>query len=107
MLLLCVLGLDSQDQLWVPAWLGKMGDTSYMLYLIHCPALIIANKLIKSLVYEPLPVLVLNLVLVVLICWCSVYLHQHLEKPVMKSLLRRLLPEGPKADMPTREVVTA
>ncbi|QKZ14217.1 acyltransferase family protein [Spirosoma sp. KUDC1026] len=107
LLLLGVLGLDSQDLLRVPVWLGKLGDASYMLYLIHCPTLIIANKLIKPLVLDPFSVLTLNLALVVLINWSSVYLHEHLEKPVMKSLLRRLLPVRPQVVMPTPDPVAA
>jgi peptidoglycan/LPS O-acetylase OafA/YrhL len=107
LLLLGVLGLDSQNSLPIPGWLGKLGDASYMLYLIHCPTLIIANKLIKPLVHDAFSVLALNLVLVVLIGWFSIYLHQHLEKPVMKSLLRRLLPARPKVVVPIREAIAA
>jgi peptidoglycan/LPS O-acetylase OafA/YrhL len=107
MLLLGVLGLDSQNWLRNPIWLGKIGDASYMLYLIHFPALIIANKLIKPLVPDPLFILVLNLVLTVFITWLSIYLHQHLEKPVMQLLLQRALPSRSKVVMPAPETVVA
>jgi exopolysaccharide production protein ExoZ len=73
----------------LPIWFDYVGDASYMLYLIHFPVLVFANKLIQLLTQDSFWVMTFNMVLVSAVVIISVYIHWHIEKPLLSFLKRR------------------
>ena len=88
LLLLALTSLDRINQLQVPKWLIRLGDSSYVLYLLHFPLLILANKLILAFPQTLVPIAVLNAALIVLVVVLNVYIHLQIEKPLLTILSR-------------------
>lgn len=82
-------GLELVQEMKIPKGLGYMGDASYMLYLIHFPVLVFANKLIPILTQDSFWIAGLNIALVGGLVWLSIYSHCHIEKPLLTYLKGR------------------
>lgn len=76
----------------LPLWMDYVGDASYMLYLIHFPILVFGNKLIQIVTQDSVWVMTLNMALVSAVVIVSVYIHWHIEKPLLSYLKRRQKP---------------
>jgi exopolysaccharide production protein ExoZ len=82
-------GLESKRGMKIPVVLGHIGDASYMLYLIHFPVLVFANKLIPRFTHDSSWLVGLNIALVGIVFWVSVYVHWYVEKPLLHYLKRQ------------------
>ena len=74
-----------------PRWLSRIGDASYVLYLFHLPYLIIMNKLIRAITPDQSMIMGLTICLFTSAIFFSIYLHHHVEKPLMNRLTNRFL----------------
>jgi len=75
--------------------LGRFGDLSYALYMIHFPIQLLLVLAARQFGFNPLPFLPLYLLVVVLL---SVVVHYGFEKPAM-DLMRSWMPRRPKAPL--------
>jgi exopolysaccharide production protein ExoZ len=93
---LIVLGavfLETARGLTAPRWLSAVGDASYVLYLIHLPIVRVVNKLSVGILHrEFYAMTVMNLALLLVLCWGSVIIHRRVERPMIRYLNTTLLP---------------
>lgn len=81
-ILLGLVGFEQSERFRYPAWLLRLGDASYVLYLIHIPAIMVLTHALLMLLL-PQFVLVGNFVLIGVLCWLSGQIHQRVEKPML------------------------
>lgn len=94
LLLTGLLTLEHTFTLKLPRWMVLTGDASYVIYLVHLPAMLFFSRLIIRLfpTYTP-TVSLLCLSFVVGITLLSIGIHRWVEKPLMRTLTARLLPK--------------
>jgi exopolysaccharide production protein ExoZ len=63
-----------------------LGDASYMIYLIHFPIIILANKILVKTVGLNIVSMGINLLLLLAIPLLGIFLHKRIEKPLLKTL---------------------
>ncbi len=66
--------------------LAKMGDASYMLYLIHFPIIIITNRIIASYTHSILISYCLEFLILLFIPCMAYVLHKKTEKPLLQKI---------------------
>ncbi len=82
-------GVTSAESLWnlaVPAWLVRLGDASYSIYLVHLPIFAVAEPFLYKV---PLPDLVRAGLLIGISIAIGLLAHLHIERPLM-DFCRRL-----------------
>jgi exopolysaccharide production protein ExoZ len=65
-----------------PEWLLKLGDASYLLYLIHIPAIMMLTQALMILGFSNYVVLA-NVLMVCFLAWFSWQMHHRVEKPLL------------------------
>ncbi|MFD1818848.1 Peptidoglycan/LPS O-acetylase OafA/YrhL, contains acyltransferase and SGNH-hydrolase domains [Pseudarcicella hirudinis] len=86
------LQLEKAGHLKVPDWCVLLGDASYVIYLIHIPALLLLNKLPSMFGFESAQVdwIGFNTLALFLIIIISVIIHKIIEKPLTTFLSRKM-----------------
>jgi len=79
-------------ELRLPTALTRLGDASYISYLIHLPILRICLKVLANFRLPESFVLVAALLFPAVICLLSIWLHEHLETPLLEGIRARLNP---------------
>ncbi|MFC5411231.1 acyltransferase family protein [Larkinella bovis] len=81
-ILLSLIQFEKTGRFRCSPWLLKLGDASYVLYLIHVPVIMVVTQ---ALVRLNLPAYVLpaNLGLLIGLFWFSGQIHRHVEKPLL------------------------
>lgn len=69
-----------------PGWLLKLGDASYLLYLIHIPAIMMLTQALMILGFSNY-VVPANVLLVGFLAWFSWQMHHRVEKPLLSWLM--------------------
>ncbi|KAA9345407.1 acyltransferase family protein [Larkinella humicola] len=96
-LLLGLIRWEVANRFSYPDWLLKLGDSSYLLYLIHVPAVMILTQALMILGFSTY-VVVANIVLVALLAWFSWQAHRWVEKPLLHWIYTR----RPKTAVPRK-----
>lgn len=91
LLLAGLLTLEHTYTLRLPRPLVLIGDASYVIYLVHLPAMLLFSRLVERLfpVYS-MTVSLLCLSFVVAITTLSIGIHRWIEKPLMRAILKKL-----------------
>lgn len=84
-LLLGLIRREVSNRFSYPAWLLKLGDASYLLYLIHVPAIMMLTQALMILGFSNYVVLA-NVLLVAFLAWFSWQAHRWVEKPLLHWL---------------------
>lgn len=85
--------LEWQSRLKVPKSLTLLGDASYMLYLVHIPALAAGAIILRALnMPQLMPPWLLAIVMAIGCSVLSVILHLCLEKPIVRWVSARIVP---------------
>ncbi|MGA0559537.1 acyltransferase family protein [Larkinella sp. VNQ87] len=87
-LLLALIQWEKTGTIRYPARLLKLGDASYMLYLIHMPVVMVVTHALLLLGLRQ-HVLVTNFALLIGLVWFSGLAHQRIEKPLLHWLNNR------------------
>jgi peptidoglycan/LPS O-acetylase OafA/YrhL len=91
---LIILGLtqlEANSQIFkIPNYLIKLGDASYILYIIHSPIISIGHMFLFSFNLTSFQNLFCSCTLVLAICIVSVVLHEKLEWPLYKYLKNKI-----------------
>ncbi|GAB3908244.1 acyltransferase [Larkinella knui] len=80
-----LLGLVQREiagKFYIPSWLLKLGDASYILYLIHIPGIMILTQALMILGFSQY-VVVANFLLLGAMAWFSWQLHYYIERPLL------------------------
>ena len=99
LLIWALAGLELKKGMKIAVGLGHIGDASYMLYLIHFPVLVFANKLVPLLTHDSTWIVGLNIMLVGAVVVASVYIHWHIEKPLLHYLKRQSIPVSSRVEV--------
>ncbi|MGM9507315.1 acyltransferase family protein [Larkinella sp. GY13] len=81
-LLLGLIRWEVSNRFSYPDWLTKLGDASYLLYLIHVPAIMMLTQALMILGFANF-VVVSNVLLVAFLAWFSWLAHRWVEKPLL------------------------
>ncbi|RAK03062.1 peptidoglycan/LPS O-acetylase OafA/YrhL [Larkinella arboricola] len=81
-LLLSLVNLELSGRFQYPDWVLKLGDASYLLYLIHIPVIMVVTHILLMKHHSELVILG-NVVVLVGMSWFSWQLHRWVEKPVL------------------------
>ena len=94
-IILSSVELEQRHAMKAPKWLVKLGDASYVLYLVHFPLIALFLKISKSTVlHYRIPLIGVYVFVASLAVFVSVILHETLElrvlSPLSKGIYRRL-----------------
>ena len=93
LIITALASLEWQSRIHVPKFLKLLGDASYMLYLVHIPALAAGVIVLRALnIQHLMPPWVLAVLLAIGCSILSVLLHLYLEKPVVRWVSAHLVP---------------
>ncbi|WP_185731407.1 acyltransferase family protein [Larkinella rosea] len=85
---------EQSDRCRYPDWLLKLGDASYILYLIHVPIIMVLTQAMMRLSLSDY-VVTANFILIGVLCWGSWQLHLRIEKPILAWIsIRQFRPIG-------------
>ena len=101
LIIAALAALESRDRLKVPGALSLVGDASYMLYLIHIPAMTAAVPIALALrLPDMLAPWAMAILLVAGCTIASVVLHLYVEKPLVRMTARLLGGAGKREAKP-------
>jgi exopolysaccharide production protein ExoZ len=82
-ILMSLVSWELSYNLHYPAWLLKLGDASYILYLIHVPAIMVLTQALMLMNLSGF-VLCANFLLIACMIWFSWQTHISIEKPLLR-----------------------
>ena len=80
------INLEKQFSVKFPHWLIKIGDASYVLYLIHFPIIILATKFLKKYIHGNNSNILFLIFAGIIIPYLAVIIHKKIEKPLLTYL---------------------
>lgn len=101
LLLMYVVQRETAGRALYPVWLLKLGNASYILYLVHVPAIMVLTHALLMLRW-PQTILPANFALIGFLSWLSWQLHQRVEKPLLRWLHSRPALSGASQHRPAK-----
>ncbi|MEA5457538.1 acyltransferase [Arcicella sp. LKC2W] len=90
LILLTLLNLEKNGFISFPKLFLTLGDSSYALYLIHFPMMLLMNKIPQMLGYQFTAIQEINYsyFIIISIVITSIFVHKWIEKPIAKFILK-------------------
>lgn len=87
LILVSLVRLERMNKIRVPAFWVRLGDASYVLYLVHYPIISLGNKVYqKSGLFSLIDHRIFNLSLIAMAVCIAFAIHVWIEKPLLKAL---------------------
>ncbi|MDZ7897053.1 MAG: acyltransferase [Arcicella sp.] len=88
LIVLAMLNLEKNEAISIPKFWILLGDSSYSLYLIHFPIMLLMNKLPQILEYSftANQEVFYSYFIILTIIFSSIIVHKYIEKPLSKSV---------------------